>query len=218
MVEIDADSRFCRFCGTAVADPADQPAVPRRVEKVKSPSGAASAAASEPGGDVYRDPSLEQEVWGDRPSWRSDYGLFAAWALASAVILGWTLKNYETGSPAMSLALLAVLGSGVVLVVRESLLVLSLRYRLTTQRLFIHRGLITREIDQMELMRVDDVRVRQGLVDRLVNTGNIEIISTDATDKAVTLRSISNPAAVAEALRRHVRGTRSKGTLQVEHI
>ncbi len=211
LVEIDTDSRFCRFCGTAIGEPTPEGSTGR---EPRQPAPAAPEAA----GDIYRDPSLEQQVWEDRPCWRSDYGIFAVWALLGALALGWTLKKYDVGSPAVSLALLAVLGSGVVLLVREFLLVMSQRYRLTTQRLFIHRGIITREVDQMELMRVDDVRMRQGIINRLVNTGDIEIISTDATDKTVILRSVSDPATVTEALRRHVRGTRSKGTLQVEHI
>jgi hypothetical protein len=67
-------------------------------------------------------------------------------------------------------------------------------------------------------VRVDDVRVRQGIVDRLVNTGDVEIIGSDKTDDTVWLENVSAPSEVAESLRRNVRAARGKGTLFVENV
>jgi uncharacterized membrane protein YdbT with pleckstrin-like domain len=111
-----------------------------------------------------------------------------------------------------------IVGAAVAIFVREFLVVMGLRYRLTTQRLFVHRGILTRVTDQMELIRVDDVQLRQGVIDRIVDTGDVIVLGTDETDENVTLESIGRPAEVAEALRTHVRGVRSKDTLLVESI
>jgi len=70
----------------------------------------------------------------------------------------------------------------------------------------------------LELVRVEDVRLRQGVIDRLVNTGDIEIISSDETDNKLVLQSVCTPAEVAEHVRRNVRGARGKGTLFVENV
>ena len=211
--EIEDDSHFCKHCGARVSQPA---AHVDPVQVLKS-----HASRNDRSGrnvDVYRDPRHEKQVWQGRPAWRSYYGLWATWALLSAAALGAAYKWRVPDSLAVKLAWLLVLGTGVAILVREALFVLSLRYRLTTQRLFIHRGLITRTTDQMELIRVDDVRLRQGVVDRLVNTGDVEVMGSDETDETVTLQSISEPAEVAEALRLHVRGVRGKDTLLVENI
>ena len=67
-------------------------------------------------------------------------------------------------------------------------------------------------------MRIDDIRLCQGVVDRIVNTGTIEIMGTDETDEDATLESIANPAKIAESLRLHIRGVRNTNTLRVENI
>lgn len=210
---IEDDSRFCRHCGKEIHQSADE-ATPLEMFK----AAASIKDAPEKAKDVYSNPKCEKQVWEGRPAWRSYYGAWALWALLSAAVLGAAYKWKASGSLAVNLAWLFTLGSCVALFVREALFVLGLRYRLTTQRLFVHRGIITRVTDQMELMRVDDVRLRQGVVDRLVNTGDVEIMGTDETDETVMLRSVSAPAEIAEALRLHVRGVRDKRTLMVEQI
>lgn len=216
-IKIEDDSAYCKHCGTSVGGAGRAPA-PSPAESLVSAAGIASSGDASGKEDVYRDPKLEKEVWQGRPAWRSYYGLWALWALGSAVVLGAAYKWKAPGSPAVWLAWFVVAGAAVALLVREALFVLSLGYRLTTQRLFIRRGIISRVTDQMELVRIDDVRLKQGIIDRLVNTGNVEVMGTDATDQALTLESISDPQQVVEALRLHVRGTRSKGTLQVEQV
>lgn len=211
---IEDDSAFCRHCGAAASQSASG----------GQPSSSPKPFLSPPndGGDlakkVYHDPKYERQVWEGRPAWRSYYGLWAAWALLSAAALGASYRWGASGSPVVTLVWLFVLGAGVAILVREALFVFSLRYRLTTQRLFVHRGILTRVTDQMELMRVEDVRLRQGVVDRLVNTGDVEVMGSDETDEVITLQSISAPAEVTEALRLHVRGARGKGTLLIEQI
>lgn len=197
---IEPDSRFCRHCG----------------EKVSPTSAQTSSAAGQP--DVHHDPAQERAIWQGRPAWRSFYGVWAAWLVICAAVLAMAYRYAGPGSTLVAVTWLFVMGAAVALLVREALIVFGLRYRLTTQRLFIHRGILTRVTDQMELLRIADVRLRQSMVDRLVNTGDLEIFSTDETDETVILKSIPAPAEVAEALRRHVRAVRGKGTLAVERL
>ncbi|MBN2563804.1 MAG: PH domain-containing protein [Phycisphaerae bacterium] len=211
---IEDGSKFCRHCGAAVSEPAATASPSKPAGKLTAPADDARGV----GADVYGDPKHERQVWQGRPAWRSYYGIWATWALLSAVVLGAAYKWKAPDSPAVWLALLCVLGAAVAILVREAMFVLSYRYRLTTQRLFIHRGILSRTTDQTELMRVDDVRLRQGVIDRLVNTGDVEVMGTDETDDVVILKSVSAPAEVAEALRVHVHGARSKRTLMVEQV
>lgn len=209
---IEADSRFCRHCGKTL-----MPRAPIAAALGSSPAaGAAGTAVKRP--DIYHDPKQEQQVWQGRPAWRSYSGLWAAWVSLGAMTLGAAYKWTDADSRVVFLAWAVVLGVGVALLVREALVVLSLRYRLTTQRLFVHRGILSRVTDQVELMRVDDVRLHQTVVDRLVNTGSVEIHTSDETDEVIVLQSINAPAEVAEALRLHARGIRSKGALMIEQI
>jgi len=113
---------------------------------------------------------------------------------------------------------LLVAASGITLLVREALVVYGSRYRLTTQRLFYDQGILTRVTDQLELIRVDDVRLRQGIVDRIVDTGDVEVMGTDATDTRLVLQAVSEPSVVAEHVRRHVRNARGRQTLFVESV
>ncbi len=171
-----------------------------------------------PSGDVYRDPQFEQHIWSGRPTWRAGTSSWILWFLLSAVSL-YAASRYGHGDPAlMQVVWIFVVGAAVTLAAREAIVVLGFSYQLTTQRLFVHRGILTRVTDQVELLRIDDVRLVQSITDRIVNSGSVDVFSSDETDENIMLRSISAPLEVAEAIRTHVRGARSKGTLSVERI
>jgi membrane protein YdbS with pleckstrin-like domain len=210
---IEGDSKFCKHCGATIG--AESPVTgPADVLKAAVPK----SDSADKGPDVYRDPKFEKQVWEGRPAWRSYWGLWLLWAAGSIVCIYGSHRWAGSDSGLFKAVLLLAAGAAVAMFIREALVVLSSRYRLTTQRLFVHKGLITRITDQLELVRVDDVRLRQGIIDRIVNTGDVEVIGTDNTDPDFTLESIRAPAEVAEALRMHVRGVRSKGTLFVENV
>jgi uncharacterized membrane protein YdbT with pleckstrin-like domain len=87
---------------------------------------------------------------------------------------------------------------------------LSTRYRLTNQRIFIDRGILSQAIDQTELIRVDDVRVFKSFVDRVMGLGTVELLTTDSTEKKVIIEGIGEPDRVAETVRTHMKRLRKK--------
>jgi len=79
----------------------------------------------------------------------------------------------------------------------------TIRYRLTDQRLYINRGLLTRTSDSMELVYIDDVRLIQTFIDRFVNGGVGSLIifcSADKTDKKLVLKGIDKPHEIFEKI------------------
>jgi membrane protein YdbS with pleckstrin-like domain len=96
---------------------------------------------------------------------------------------------------------------------------ISLRYWVTIDRLFIRRGILSRTTDQMELIRVDDIRITQGVVDQMLGIGNVEIVATtDRTDGDITLLGVAEPAKVAEIIRENMRKLRQRRGMYIENV
>ena len=91
--------------------------------------------------------------------------------------------------------LLAPVGIGLILLARAWYLVASTRYRLTSQRLFAQTGLIAKNLEEVELFRVKDVTLSQGVLDRLLGVGTVTVLSTDDTAPKLELAGIRDPVA-----------------------
>lgn len=79
------------------------------------------------------------------------------------------------------------------------------KYTLTSERLLLDKvGMMTKKREEIELYKVKDITVNQGLKDKLAGVGDLEIISSDVTTPALTLKRIKNPNEVKEAIRRAV--------------
>ena len=163
----------------------------------------------------------ERRLWTGRTHWKHYSGRVAAVAVVLIIVcvgLGLIASrtSLSTGT-AFWIGLVAVLvacgATSAWLLVR----ILSRRYELSSQRLFIDRGLLSITRDQTELIRVDDVRVRKTLVDRVFGLGTIEILSTDASDRTVTIDGVKDPDMIAEHIRTHMRALRSR-SLFVENL
>jgi uncharacterized membrane protein YdbT with pleckstrin-like domain len=95
---------------------------------------------------------------------------------------------------------------------------LSTRYRLTNYRLFKETGILSRVHNEIELVRVDDVSVRQNLLQRIFNVGVITVIAPhDQTEPRLELNGIESPIEVKELIRNNVR-RRRQGSLNVENL
>lgn len=75
------------------------------------------------------------------------------------------------------------------------------KFKLTTQRLRLERGVLTKTIDEVELYRVKDTQLNQSLSDRMLGIGTIEILSSDETNPTLYLHKIPRPAEFRELLR-----------------
>jgi len=170
-----------------------------------------------PAGDgAAVEPDVESDVWSGRTSWKHYIGRMILWFLANTffvVVTIWCSYHIEwlTFSRGFAIVTLVFALSGFEMVIRRVWLkVIDHRYRLTTQRLFIDRGIFSRTIDQTELIRVDDVRLYKSFMDRLFGLGSVAIISTDATDREIVIEGITKPDEVAESIRTRMRSLRRK--------
>lgn len=75
-------------------------------------------------------------------------------------------------------------------------------YLLTNERLRITKGIVGREIENYELIRIQDIDLSQSLSERLLNIGDIHLRGHDPSNPELVLRNISKPEEVYEILRR----------------
>lgn len=167
------------------------------------------------------EPVGEMPLWTGRTHWTHFLGSVLLWIVVSVLIglacSGLATRGTLTQPRAFQIGAGLIAAAGLFVFFRILLKVWSSRYRLTTQRLFIERGILSQVIDQIELVRVDDVRVRRSISDRILGLGTLEIVSTDITDKRVGLDGIRDPQAVSEHVRERMRQLRKK-SLYVEHL
>lgn len=83
-------------------------------------------------------------------------------------------------------------------------------YELSSQRLKIHRGILNRRLEEVELYRVKDYIMDQPLFLRLLGLGNLTLVSSDASTPRIVLRAIPSVAAVREQLRIAVQSERDR--------
>lgn len=106
--------------------------------------------------------------------------------------------------------LLPVFLIGVLLLLHAWYLVASTRYRLTTQRLFVQTGLIAKHLEEVELFRVKDVTLNQGMLQRMLGVGTVVVLSTDDTSPRLELAGLRDPMGVKEQIRGAFRAARQR--------
>jgi|GEM_PF-6565400 len=75
-------------------------------------------------------------------------------------------------------------------------------YELTNQRLKITKqGVLTETKSDIELFKIKDINVTQKLKDKVMDVGDIEIISADESKPKLVLKRIKNPHEVREKIR-----------------
>lgn len=90
----------------------------------------------------------------------------------------------------------------------EFLRLRSINYAISTQRVRITSGLITKRIEEIELYRVRDLTVSIPFLHRMYGVADIELIAKDVSAPNVTLMAIPNAEVVKEKIRFNVEALR----------
>ena len=214
-VELLEDSNFCHKCGVRV-----------RGEHAAEPSSGTSPAETTPereqaeGASAHVGPPTvslptEKEVWVGRPHIGSLAGRFTFAGLCVLVVIGglaYLLRRFgeewRTFWWVVASVLMGVLGLWLLVSIVKTKL--TLKYRLTTERLAIERGFLSKRTEEVDLLRVDEATVHQGLFDRLANVGNIVITSTEPSDPLYIVVGVEQPVELKEKIRQHARELRRR--------
>lgn len=153
----------------------------------------------------------EVPVWNGRYSSRSDALAWLSWGIFAAAAAFTAIRWLTLSQPWMhwvywSAVLLPAVLIGIGTLYRQ----ISTRYRLTSHRLFLEKGILKRTIHEIELMRVDDLSVTQNLLQRAFDVGVVTLVTTDADEPQIELAGILHPVHVKEQIRTHVQKRRSR--------
>lgn len=88
----------------------------------------------------------------------------------------------------------------------------STKYELTSDRLILHRGLINKSIDEVELYRVKDVRIDFSLINQIADIGTLTLTTSDETTRTqpLVMRDVHRARARREELRTRVEAARRR--------
>ena len=89
-------------------------------------------------------------------------------------------------------------------------------FEVTEERLIIHRGIIFKSVDEIELYRVKDVRLDFTLLNQWANIGTMAVSSSDETTRNgdLLLAHVENARARREELRRLVDTARQRRSVR----
>jgi len=93
----------------------------------------------------------------------------------------------------------------------------TIRYRVSNYRIDFERGFLSKDIDSLELWHVEDIRFHQSLIDRVLDIGDITVISHDETMPLLVMRAVPHPRPLYEQLKQRIIAVkRSRGVIKMD--
>ena len=94
----------------------------------------------------------------------------------------------------------------------------SQKYEVTSQRIRVHSGILSKTTDEMELYRVKDTKFDQPWFLRLFGLGNVIIVSNDPTTPISMIPAIKGAGELREQLRNLVEQRRDQKRVRIAEV
>ena len=110
-----------------------------------------------------------------------------------------------------------LIGLGLIILSVPLLRAKTVRYRITNYRIDYERGLVSKDIDTLELWHVEDIKFHQTVLDRLLGIGSISVISHDDTTPLLVMHSLPNCRALFDHLKQRIIAVkRQRGVVKMD--
>jgi uncharacterized membrane protein YdbT with pleckstrin-like domain len=141
----------------------------------------------------------EHVVFHGHPSWRSMLGFYLKGLVAAALVgaiagLATVHGDHQIQALWVVVAVLVVFALGLI---RGALRQARTTYTITDQRLRIELGLFSREVHETMLDRIQNVRCRQSVLQRVLGVGTIEFDTAGGAEFDFRLTGVERPRWIA---------------------
>jgi uncharacterized membrane protein YdbT with pleckstrin-like domain len=137
----------------------------------------------------------EQVIFEGHPSWRAILGFYLKGVLV-AIVLG-VLAKLIDGNGTAFLVILVVLAVTLLIGFVKRV---ATTYTITNRRLNIKRGIISKEVQETRLERVQNVNYRQSVYQRLMQIGDVDFDTAASDDYNFVFNGVADPGDVVHAV------------------
>jgi uncharacterized membrane protein YdbT with pleckstrin-like domain len=134
----------------------------------------------------------EQVIFEGHPSWRAILGFYLK-GVVIAVIVGAIAKLVGASNGVVFLIVLVVLALTLLIGFVKRW---ATTYTITNRRLNIKRGIVSREVQETRLERVQNVNYNQSVYQRLMQIGDVDFDTAATDDYNFVFYGVANPADV----------------------
>ena len=151
------------------------------------------------------DPEPGEEIFfHGHPSWRS-LALFYAKGLLAALLAGvivGLVTRISAKHVQVGWVILAVVVVFLILAIIGQIRRIQTTYSITNQRLTIQTGILSRDVHQTRLERIQNVNSSQSLFERLLRIGTVEFDTAGEQQFDFAFRGVGNPAGIVRTVDR----------------
>ena len=161
---------------------------------------------------------VEELYFQGSPLLRGDVKPVAAGVgLVVLLIVGIVLYHRLEGKLPPLLIVFGVFAVAELLVMATLLRTKTVTYRISNYRVDVSRGMLSRNTDTLELWHVEDIRLHQSLLGRILGVGDITIFSHDDTTPTLLLQGIPDPRKLFTVLEQRIIAVkRQRGVIKTD--
>jgi uncharacterized membrane protein YdbT with pleckstrin-like domain len=138
----------------------------------------------------------EQVIFQGHPSWRAILGFYLKGILVAAIV-GVIAKLFDAGSGTVFLIVLVIIAVTVLVGFVKRV---ATTYTITDRRLNIKRGIISREVQETRLERVQNVNYKQSVYQRAMQIGDVDFDTAAGDDYNFVFAGVADPQDVVHSV------------------
>jgi uncharacterized membrane protein YdbT with pleckstrin-like domain len=159
----------------------------------------------------------ERTLWDGTPSQLINFPLFIVCALIAGALIGAAFLFREQAGPAAY----AIAGAAVIpflLAFWKWLRIKTTKYHLTTERLQLTTGILSRKTEDLELYRVKDYHIYEPFLMRLFGLADVILNTMDEQNATIYLKAIPDGKGLRDQIRKHVELCRDRKRVRVSEF
>jgi len=148
--------------------------------------------------------SVEQVFFHGHPSWRSilDFYLKGIVAIIVAGALAGLITDVASGKVKVAVVAAVVLAGLAIILIVGMVKRIATTYTITSRRLTIHLGILSRELHETRLERVQNVNSTQSMLQRLLGIGTVDFDTAAGAEFDFRFRGVEDPHQIVRTVDR----------------